>query len=84
MFNKNNYKKNAIIANITIPTNAFNNTPPILTWPDSKSNLGKKLNKKRLNSGRDIIKHNTNTKPGYLMFFIILSLMDIPFKFIPN
>ena len=78
------YKNNATIANKIIPTTAFNNTPPILTCPDSRSNLGKKLNKKRLNSGSDIIKHNTNTNPGYLIFFKILSFKDAPDKFIPN
>jgi hypothetical protein len=43
-----------------------------------------KLNKNLLNSGSDIIKHNTNTNIGYLIFFIILSLIDSPLRFIPN
>jgi hypothetical protein len=73
----------AIIANKSIPTTDLSNTPPILTCPDSKSNFGKKLNKNLLNSGSDIIKDITKTKPGYLIFFIILSLIEAPFRLIP-
>ena len=72
-----------VIINIIIPNNDLRRTPPILTCPDSKSNLGKKLNIKRLNSGSDIIKHNTKTNIGYLIFFIILSLIEEPLRFIP-
>ena len=69
--------------NNNIPTIPFKKTPPILTCPDSSNNLGKNPKRKRLNSGRDIIKDIINTKIGNLIVRISLSFNVSPLRLIP-